>query len=60
MQNQQNGGYQQNPGVNQQQIYPTAQAMSQADGYGQSGGQGFVPQQQNSFQSAEFSEDIPF
>jgi len=53
---------QQNQGFSQQQVYPTAQAMSQADGYGQSGGQGFIPQtsQQNSFQSAEFSEDIPF
>lgn len=61
MQNQHNGGYQQNPGVNQQQIYPTAQAMSQADAYGQSGGQGFVPQQQNSFQSEiPMESDIPF
>ena len=50
----------QNQGFSQQRVYPTAQAMSQADGYGQSGSQGFVPQQQNSFQSAEFSEDIPF
>jgi len=53
---------QQNQGFSQQQVYPTAQAMSQADGYGQSGGQGFIPQTSEfiTAQSAEFSEDIPF